>query len=66
MYPHFEKMLYDNAQMVSLYSKAYAVTKIDWYREIGGTNFGFVKTTSQQREVLFTHRLMQMASISKT
>jgi hypothetical protein len=25
--PHFEKMLYDNAQLLSLYSEAYAVTK---------------------------------------
>jgi uncharacterized protein YyaL (SSP411 family) len=25
--PHFEKMLYDNAQLVSLYSDAYLATK---------------------------------------
>ncbi|MCB0579988.1 MAG: thioredoxin domain-containing protein, partial [Phaeodactylibacter sp.] len=32
--PHFEKMLYDNAQLASLYSKAWQVTKKERYREI--------------------------------
>ena len=32
--PHFEKMLYDNAQLVSLYSKAYQITKNDLYKTI--------------------------------
>ncbi len=31
--PHFEKMLYDNAQLTSLYSKAYAVTKDPLYKK---------------------------------
>jgi uncharacterized protein len=31
--PHFEKMLYDNGQLVSLYSEAYAVTKSSLYKE---------------------------------
>lgn len=31
--PHFEKMLYDNAQLVSLYSDAYRLTGNDFYRE---------------------------------
>ncbi|MBP6732648.1 MAG: thioredoxin domain-containing protein, partial [Chitinophagales bacterium] len=31
--PHFEKMLYDNAQLVSLYSEAYVVTKNERYKE---------------------------------
>jgi uncharacterized protein len=30
--PHFEKMLYDNAQLLSLYSEAYSVTKNPDYR----------------------------------
>lgn len=29
--PHFEKMLYDNGQLVSLYSEAYSLTKSDLY-----------------------------------
>jgi uncharacterized protein len=32
--PHFEKMLYDNAQLLSLYSEAYQVTKDDRYKKI--------------------------------
>jgi len=31
--PHFEKMLYDNAQLLSLYAEAYAVTKDEDYKE---------------------------------
>ena len=30
--PHFEKMLYDNAQLISLYSKAYAVYQNEDYK----------------------------------
>ncbi|MBF6607378.1 MAG: thioredoxin domain-containing protein [Flavobacterium sp.] len=32
--PHFEKMLYDNAQLVSLYSEAYKVSANPLYKEI--------------------------------
>lgn len=32
--PHFEKMLYDNGQLVSLYSDAYLITKNDLYKDI--------------------------------
>ncbi|MEM6699862.1 MAG: thioredoxin domain-containing protein, partial [Bacteroidota bacterium] len=32
--PHFEKMLYDNAQLVSLYSDAYLLTKNELYKEV--------------------------------
>lgn len=32
--PHFEKMLYDNAQLVSLYAKAYLVTKNPLYKQV--------------------------------
>ena len=32
--PHFEKMLYDNGQLLSLYSEAYCVTKSNLYKEI--------------------------------
>lgn len=31
--PHFEKMLYDNGQLVSLYSEAYQVLKKELYKE---------------------------------
>jgi uncharacterized protein len=32
--PHFEKMLYDNAQLVTLYSESYRATKNELYKEI--------------------------------
>jgi uncharacterized protein len=32
--PHFEKMLYDNAQLAQLYSRAWLVTRADRYRRI--------------------------------
>jgi uncharacterized protein YyaL (SSP411 family) len=32
--PHFEKMLYDNGQLLSLYSEAYQVTQDPLYREV--------------------------------
>jgi uncharacterized protein len=32
--PHFEKMLYDNAQLVSLYSEAYRLTKKKFYKQV--------------------------------
>jgi uncharacterized protein len=32
--PHFEKMLYDNGQLISLYSEAYCLTKAPIYKEI--------------------------------
>ncbi len=32
--PHFEKMLYDNAQLLSLYSEAYSHTKDELYKSV--------------------------------
>jgi uncharacterized protein len=32
--PHFEKMLYDNGQLISLYAKAYAITKNELYKRV--------------------------------
>ncbi len=40
--PHFEKMLYDNAQLVSLYSDAYLVTKDPWYKSVVYETLDFV------------------------
>jgi len=42
--PHFEKMLYDNAQLVSLYSKAYLITKDPLYKEVVYRTIEFVET----------------------
>ncbi|SNZ01017.1 thioredoxin domain-containing protein [Flagellimonas pacifica] len=41
--PHFEKMLYDNGQLASLYAKAYAVTKNELYKNVVKETIGFVK-----------------------
>lgn len=40
--PHFEKMLYDNAQLVSLYSQAYLTTKNDLYKEVVEETLSFI------------------------
>ncbi|MEJ1222666.1 thioredoxin domain-containing protein [Sediminicola sp. 1XM1-17] len=40
--PHFEKMLYDNGQMVSVYAKAFAVTQNDLYKKIVEETINFV------------------------
>ncbi|MEH6537354.1 MAG: thioredoxin domain-containing protein [Psychroserpens sp.] len=40
--PHFEKMLYDNAQLVSLYSKAYQLTKNESYKTVVIETLDFV------------------------
>jgi uncharacterized protein YyaL (SSP411 family) len=40
--PHFEKMLYDNAQLVSLYSKAYQATKDPLYQKVVYETLGFI------------------------
>ena len=40
--PHFEKMLYDNGQMVSLYAKAFAATKNNLYKKTVEETISFV------------------------
>ena len=41
--PHFEKMLYDNGQLVSLYSNAYKVTKNPEYKRIVEETIDFLE-----------------------
>jgi len=41
--PHFEKMLYDNGQLISLYAHAYQVTQEPAYREVILKTLDFVK-----------------------
>lgn len=40
--PHFEKMLYDNAQLASLYIDAYSVFRDERYREVSMQTLGFL------------------------
>lgn len=41
--PHFEKMLYDNAQLVSLYSHAYQITKKNLYKQVVYETLEFIQ-----------------------
>ncbi len=41
--PHFEKMLYDNAQLVSLYAHAWRLTKNDNYKKVVYETLEFVE-----------------------
>lgn len=41
--PHFEKMLYDNAQLVSLYSEAYQSTKDPLYKDVVSQTLEFIE-----------------------
>ncbi|GAB3235890.1 thioredoxin domain-containing protein [Hymenobacter seoulensis] len=45
--PHFEKMLYDNGQLLSLYAEAYQVTGVELYRRVVYDTVAFL-----QRELL--------------
>ncbi|AOW20828.1 thioredoxin domain-containing protein [Urechidicola croceus] len=51
--PHFEKMLYDNAQLVSLYSDAYQVYNEDLYKEIVTETLTFVERELMSDEGAF-------------
>ncbi len=42
--PHFEKMLYDNAQMINLLSKAFKLTGNEEYADVVNETFKFLKT----------------------
>ncbi len=41
--PHFEKMLYDNGQLVSLYSDAYLISKDELYKETVYNTLQFIE-----------------------
>ncbi|MFE4140236.1 thioredoxin, partial [Pseudomonas aeruginosa] len=41
--PHFEKMLYDNGQLVSLYSEAFQLTQDELFRETVYDTIEFVR-----------------------
>ncbi len=41
--PHFEKMLYDNGQLVSLYSNAYKVTGNETYKQVVYQTLEFIR-----------------------
>lgn len=51
--PHFEKMLYDNAQLVELYCNAYAVTKNPLYKEVVTQTLEFIERDMTNPEGAF-------------
>ena len=56
--PHFEKMLYDNVQLIKTYSLAYSKTNIDLYKEVVSDTVDFFKLTTKRRKwvILFLYR----------
>jgi uncharacterized protein YyaL (SSP411 family) len=51
--PHFEKMLYDNAQLVELYSSAYAVKPDPLYKRVVDETLAFIKREMTSPEGAF-------------
>ncbi len=51
--PHFEKMLYDNGQLVSLYSEAYQVTKNELYKNVVYETLEFISRELTSPEGVF-------------
>ncbi len=51
--PHFEKMLYDNAQLISLYSKASLVFNREIYRQVVRQTIGFIRRELRSGEGTF-------------
>jgi len=48
--PHFEKMLYDNAQLMSLYAEAYALTRDETYKTVVMETFGWLQREMKDRQ----------------
>jgi uncharacterized protein YyaL (SSP411 family) len=48
--PHFEKMLYDNAQLVSLYSHAYQLNKTPLYKKVVYETLDFISRELTEQE----------------
>jgi len=48
--PHFEKMLYDNAQLVTLYAEAYRINPADQYRRVVKETLSFVEREMMSAE----------------
>jgi uncharacterized protein YyaL (SSP411 family) len=51
--PHFEKMLYDNAQLARLYTRAWQVTRVDRYRRVATQTLEYLLREMQHPEGAF-------------
>ncbi|MEM6772324.1 MAG: thioredoxin domain-containing protein, partial [Bacteroidota bacterium] len=52
--PHFEKMLYDNAQLISLYAHAYQATGKKRYAEVVEQSLGFLAAELKEGEAFIS------------
>jgi uncharacterized protein YyaL (SSP411 family) len=51
--PHFEKMLYDNGQLISLYTEAYAATHMPLFKEVAEECIAWLQREMTSPEGLF-------------
>jgi len=51
--PHFEKMLYDNAQLASLFSQAYMLTNEDSYKHVAEETLQFLQSEMLSEQGIF-------------
>lgn len=51
--PHFEKMLYDNAQLVCSYANLYKLTRNQWYADVVEKTLEFVENDLQDKSGAF-------------
>ncbi len=51
--PHFEKMLYTNAQLINTYLKAYKITKKPLYKKIALNSIAFIEKYFLSKESLY-------------
>jgi uncharacterized protein YyaL (SSP411 family) len=51
--PHFEKMLYDNAQLLGLYAAAWRMSRNDLYRRIVVSMIDFLNTELKSEDALY-------------
>lgn len=51
--PHFEKMLYDNALLISVYATAYSITKQESYKNVVEETWAFIERELMDESGLF-------------
>jgi uncharacterized protein YyaL (SSP411 family) len=51
--PHFEKMLYDNGQLISLYTEAYASTRLPLFKQVAEECIEWLQREMTSQEGLF-------------
>lgn len=52
--PHFEKMLYTNAELLNSYAKAYLITKDKFYKNIVDETINFVTNRFEKQNLLYS------------